>query len=186
MQNNRLNSDAIIVLVILIILLYNLCRTKWIENRLWNRSFNWMFSTTSVMRFVFVLNIVTSHVLTVTDKNWARCIFPFLPVNVLRSCTVRLSMSKKDFNRYKAFYLFEYALASVWPICSRSCKGTPCPWGQIIKFWKIFSCLYLPHSQFVCSWIKKKIWNKSFKNNPFLTLNKGTLLPPLYVPHTFG
>ena len=111
MQNNRLNSDAIIVLVILIILLYNLCRTKWIENRLWNRSFNPMFSTTSVMRFVFVLNIVTSHVLTVTDKNWARCIFPFLPV--LRSCTVRLSMSKKDFNRYKAFYLFEYALASV-------------------------------------------------------------------------
>ena len=37
-----------------------------------------MFSMTSVMRFV--LCIVTSHVLTVTDENQELCIFPILPV----------------------------------------------------------------------------------------------------------
>ena len=64
---------------------YNLCKTKWIDHQLWNRRLNPMFSTTCVMRFVFVLCIVTSHVLTLTDENWERCIFSILPVNVLWS-----------------------------------------------------------------------------------------------------
>ena len=85
MKNSRLNSDAIIYLVKLIIHLYNLCKTKCTDNQLWNRSFNLMFSTTSVMTFVFFLCSVTSHVLTVTDENRERCIFPILPVNVSRS-----------------------------------------------------------------------------------------------------
>ena len=44
-----------------------------------------MFLTQSAIKFVFAQFIVTSNVLTVTDENHERCIFPILPVNVLRS-----------------------------------------------------------------------------------------------------
>ena len=54
MQNSRLNSDAVIDLAKLINHLYNLCKTKWIKNQLWNRSVNQMFSTTSVIFTVFI------------------------------------------------------------------------------------------------------------------------------------
>ena len=42
-----------------------------------------MFSTIAAIKFVFAQFIVTSNVLTVTDENHERCIFPILPVNVL-------------------------------------------------------------------------------------------------------
>ena len=44
-----------------------------------------MFLMTSSIKFVFAQFIVTSNVLTVTDENHERCIFPILPVNVLQS-----------------------------------------------------------------------------------------------------
>ena len=46
----------------------------------WNSTLNPMFSTTSATSCTVTLNV-----LTVTDKNSKRCIFPILPVNAPRS-----------------------------------------------------------------------------------------------------
>ena len=117
MENIRLNSDAIIYLVKLIIHLYNICKIKWIDNQLWNSSFNPMFSTTSVMRFVFVLCIVTSHVLTVSDENRERCIFPILPVNVSRSYRDIASLVSTIFSHFFFFLIKQHVLSKHYRLC---------------------------------------------------------------------
>ena len=71
-----------------------------------------MFSTTSVMRFVFVLCIWTSHVLTVTDENRERCIFPILLVNVLRSYRDNASLVSTLFSHFFEFLHIFYTYAA--------------------------------------------------------------------------
>ena len=53
-----------------------------------------MFLTTSTMRFVIILCIVTSHGMTLTNENREQCIFPILPVNIPRSYA--LTLREKD------------------------------------------------------------------------------------------
>ena len=43
-----------------------------------------MISTTSALKFVFAIDIMTSNVLAVTDESHVRSLFPILPVDVQR------------------------------------------------------------------------------------------------------
>ena len=61
-------------------------------------------------KFVYAHWIVTSNVLTVTDENHKRCLFPILPVNVPQSYTgstrkvpgeISDRVAKQFFHRYK-------------------------------------------------------------------------------------
>ena len=54
-------------------------------------------------RRVFVLCIWTSHVLTVTDENRERCIFPILLVNVPRSYRDNASLVSTIFSHFFEF-----------------------------------------------------------------------------------
>ena len=44
----------------------------------------------SALKFEFAQFIMTSNVLTVTDENHERCIFPILPVNVAQSYSLSM------------------------------------------------------------------------------------------------
>ena len=56
-----------------------IAQNKWFVNRLWNWNFNPVFDNVH-KKLVPAHYTVTSNVLTVTDENHRRCIFPILPV----------------------------------------------------------------------------------------------------------
>ena len=61
-----------------------IAQNKWFVNRLWNWNFNPVFDNVH-KKLVPAHYTVTSNVLTVTDENHRRCIFPILPANFSQS-----------------------------------------------------------------------------------------------------
>ena len=81
----RFNSDAMIFLIKIIILLQRLCKTKCIENELWDQSFCLMFLKTSTIKFLVTQCIVTNI------KNFAnQCSASFYSIHTINKYECKL------------------------------------------------------------------------------------------------